>query len=252
MHPVSVEDLFQALYGGRALPARAVLLTFDDGHRSLLEHGLPLLAERGFPGLAFVVPGVLDTDQPFWWTETEELAAQGGRTARFPGLGPAALVSRLKRLPDRERLEVIEELRATAAGPAPRTPQLRRAELPLLERAGVAVGNHTMTHPCLPNCDDAKVEAEVTEAHRELREALGHDPRTFAYPNCDLDERTERLLGEAGYGAAFLFDHRAGPATPAQPLRISRLRVNATTNLGRLAMIVSGFHPALHRARRRS
>jgi peptidoglycan/xylan/chitin deacetylase (PgdA/CDA1 family) len=252
MRPVSVEDLFLALYGGRPLPARAVLLTFDDGHRSLLEAGLPLLAERGFPGLAFVVPGVLDSDRPFWWTETEQLRRQGGRTARFPELGPAALVSRLKRLPDAERLEVLEELRASAEGPPPRTPQLRRAELPLLEAAGVAVGNHTVTHPCLPRCDAAKAEAEVTEGHRLLRDALGHDPKTFAYPNGDWDERTEQLLAGAGYGAAFLFDHRANPATPPNPLRISRLRVNSTTSLGRFAMIVSGLHPALHHARGRS
>jgi peptidoglycan/xylan/chitin deacetylase (PgdA/CDA1 family) len=251
-HPVSVEDVLEAMYGGRSLPARAVLLTFDDGHRSLLDHGLPLLAERGFPGLAFVVPGVLDTDEPFWWTEAGQLAARGGRTARYPHLGPAALVARLKRVPDAERLEVMEELRATAPGPAPRTRQLRRAELPLLEAAGVEVGNHTMTHSCLPRCDDAKVEAEVSEAHRVLDEALGHRPRTFAYPNGDLDERTERLLGRAGYGAAFLFDHRANPATPPHPLRISRLRVNSTTSLGRFATIVSGLHPALHRARGRS
>jgi peptidoglycan/xylan/chitin deacetylase (PgdA/CDA1 family) len=252
MHPVSVEDLFQAMYGGRSLPARAVLLTFDDGHRSLLEAGLPLLAERGFPGLAFVVPGVLDTDQPFWWTETEQLMRQGGRAARFPELGPAAVVSRLKRLPDAERLEVVAELRATAEGPPPRTPQLRRAELPLLEAAGIAVGNHTMTHPCLPNCDDAKAEAEVAEGHRLLRDAIGHEPRTFAYPNGDWDQRTEKLLADAGYGAGFLFDHLASPATPPHPLRISRLRVNSTTSLGRFAMIISGLHPALHRALGRS
>src|SRR4029453_13306654 len=113
--------------------ARAVLLTFDDGHRSLLETGLPLLQERGFPAVAFIVPGGLDTDPPFWWTETEQLLGQGGRSERYPGLTPAAMVWRLKRVPDAERLEVIAELRETANGPPPRTPQLRRGELPLLE-----------------------------------------------------------------------------------------------------------------------
>jgi peptidoglycan/xylan/chitin deacetylase (PgdA/CDA1 family) len=252
MQPVSAGDLLQAIGGGPSLPARAVLLTFDDGHRSLLEAGVPLLAERGFPGLAFVVPGVLDTDQPFWWTETEQLLRQGGRSARFPGLGPAAVVSALKRLPDAERLAVLEELRASADGPPPRTPQLRRDELPRLEAAGITVGNHTVTHPCLPHCDDAKTGAEISEGHRLLRDALGHEPRTFAYPNGDWDERAERVLTGAGYQAAFLFDHRANPAIPPHPLRISRLRVNSTTSLGRFAMIVSGLHPALHHARGRS
>jgi peptidoglycan/xylan/chitin deacetylase (PgdA/CDA1 family) len=252
MHPVSMDDVLQAMGGGGSLPSRAVLLTFDDGHRSLLEAGLPLLRERGFPATAFVIGGVLDSDQPFWWTETEQLARQGGRSARLGGLDPAAMVRRLKQVPDGERLEVLEELRATAEGPPPRTPQLRRDELPLLEAGGVTVGNHTVTHPCLPRCDDAKAVAEVEQAHRLLGDALGHQPRTFAYPNGDWDGRAEEALAGAGYEAAFLFDHRANPATPRHPLRISRLRVNSTTNLGRFAMIVSGLHPALHHARGRS
>ena len=252
MRPVSLQDLLVAMYGGRSLPARAVLLTFDDGHRSLLEAGLSLLRERGFPAVAFIVPSVLDTDQPFWWTEAEQLIGQGGRSSRFHDLTPTAMVSRLKRLPDTQRLEVIDELRATAHGPPPRTPQLRRAELPLLESAGITIGNHSVTHPCLPHCDDGKAVTEVTEAHRLLRDAHGREPTTFAYPNGDWDPRAEQALADAGYETAFLFDHRANPSIPRHPLRISRLRVNSTTSLGRFAMIVSGLHPALHRARGRS
>ena len=251
MRPVSMDDVLRAMYGGRSLPP-GPSCSFDDGHRSVLEVGMPLLRERGFPAVAFVVPGVLDTDQPFWWTETEQLVRQGGRVALLPGLDPAPMVRQLKKLPDGERLEVIDELRATAEGPAPRTPQLRRDELPLLESAGITVGNHTVTHPCLPRCDAAKAVAERSEAHRLLTDALGHAPRTFAYPNGDWDGRPRRRWPDAGYEAAFLFDHRANPATPRHPLRISRLRVNSTTSLGRFAMIVSGLHPALHRARGRS
>jgi peptidoglycan/xylan/chitin deacetylase (PgdA/CDA1 family) len=252
MRPVSMHDVLTAMYGGRSLPARAVLLTFDDGHRSLLEVGLPLLRERGFPAVAFIVPSMLDTDQPFWWTEAEGLMRQGGQSQRYPGLTPAAMVWRLKRVPDAVRLEVMAELRATANGPPPRTPQLRRAELPLLESAGITIGNHSMSHPCLPHCEDGKVVAEVTESHRLLRDALGREPTAFAYPNGDWDPRAEQTLADAGYETAFLFDHRANPSTPHHPLQISRLRVNSTTSLGRFAMIVSGLHPALHRARGRS
>jgi peptidoglycan/xylan/chitin deacetylase (PgdA/CDA1 family) len=252
MQPVSADDLLGALYEGRPLPARAVLITFDDGHRSLLEAGLPLLRERGFPAVAFVVAGVLDSDTPFWWTETEHLVRHGGRAERFPGLTPAAMVSALKKLPDGERLAVIEELRDRADGPPLRTPQLRRDELPVLEAAGVAVGNHTLTHPCLPRCDADKAVAEVERSHRLLGDALGHAPLTFAYPNGDWDPRAEAALAAAGYQAGFLFDHRVSPPMPPHPLRISRLRVNSTTDLGRFSMILSGLHPALHRARGRS
>jgi peptidoglycan/xylan/chitin deacetylase (PgdA/CDA1 family) len=251
MRPVSLDQVLAAIRGEWMLPARAVLLTFDDGHRSMLEQGVPLLRALRLPAVAFVVPGVLDTDQPFWWVEADHLLRHGGRTRRLQETAPATLIARLKKAPDDERLEVLAELRRTARRPAPRVPQLRRGELPLLEAAGVAVGNHTMTHPCLPRCRDDKAAQEVERAHRQLTEALGHAPRSFAYPNGDWDERVERLLAEAGYEAAFLFDHRPNPAMPRHPLRISRLRVNSTTKLDRFATIVSGLHPALHHARGR-
>jgi peptidoglycan/xylan/chitin deacetylase (PgdA/CDA1 family) len=244
--PVALDDLTGALAGRRPLPERAVLLTFDDGERSLLEAGLPLLREHGLPAVAFVVVGLLDTQEPFWWTEVEQLA----RAANGPaGPAPATLVRQLKARPDRERLEVLADLRRAAPTPPAAVPQLRRDELPLLEAAGVAVGNHTMTHAVLPRCDDAKVAAEVGQAHRILEAALGHPPAAFAYPNGDWDERAERHLTELGYAAGFLFDHRVSPRAPGHRLRVSRVRVNSDTSLDRFAAIVSGLHPALHHAR---
>jgi len=250
--PVSLEEVAAAVARRRRLPPRAVLVTFDDGHRSLLDAGLPLLRERGIPAVAFVVAGLLDTETPFWWTEVEQLLARGGRTGGDGGRPPSVLVARLKAVPDAERLQAIAELRRTASGPAPPAPQLRRDELSLLEAAGIAVENHTWSHPCLPRCDDHKAAAEAHHAHRALRDVLGREPRAFAYPNGDWDERTERALAAAGYAAAFLFDHRVNLAAPGHPLRLSRVRVNSDTSLDRFAIILSGLHPALHHARGRS
>jgi hypothetical protein len=45
-HPISVDELDRAINSGIDLPDRSVLITFDDGHRSVLEHGLPILVAR--------------------------------------------------------------------------------------------------------------------------------------------------------------------------------------------------------------
>lgn len=47
----------RAALSGREPPPRSVVLTFDDGHRSLFEVAFPLLREHGFTGVAFLVPG---------------------------------------------------------------------------------------------------------------------------------------------------------------------------------------------------
>jgi peptidoglycan/xylan/chitin deacetylase (PgdA/CDA1 family) len=238
-HPVSLDAVVDAVRGRSALPERAVLVTFDDGARSVSDVALPLLRERGVPAAAFVVSGLLDTDEPYWWTEVEALGGTEG----------PALVRRLKEVADDERLATIAELRRVATAPAPRIRQLQKHELRALESAGIAVGNHSHTHPCLPRCADAKIVAEVADAHTTLTGALGHPPAAFAYPNGDCDTRTRRAVEDCGYDVAFLFDHRLSPAAPGDPLRVSRLRVDSTTTLDRFRSILSGLHPAVHRMR---
>ena len=56
--------------------------------------------------------------------------------------------------------------------------------------------------------------------------------------------RNAASLGELGYRAAFLFDHRINPPTPSA-LRVSRLRVDASAGQQRSRAISSGVHSGL-------
>ncbi len=51
---VSGEELGEAIRGGRPLPDRALILTFDDGLREQYQHALPVLQRLGVPALFFV------------------------------------------------------------------------------------------------------------------------------------------------------------------------------------------------------
>ncbi len=248
LHPVSVGEVLGAIAGRGGLPRHAVLITFDDGHRSVFETARPLLRARGMPAAVYVIAGLLGTDAPPWFTEAERLAERGGTARGVPAATPAALVRALKRVPDAARQQALADLRRTARGPAPAEPQLCRSELPMLEADGIAVGNHTLTHPCLNRCPESKVRHEIAESHRLLTDALGHAPRSFAYPNGDEDARVVRAVADCGYEAAFLFDHRLSPVPPPHPLRISRVRIDADAPLDRLRVITSGLHSAVFHA----
>lgn len=52
---VDLDAVLAAVEGGRGLPDRAVLLTFDDAYADLLDVVCPILEERGIPALAFAV-----------------------------------------------------------------------------------------------------------------------------------------------------------------------------------------------------
>jgi peptidoglycan/xylan/chitin deacetylase (PgdA/CDA1 family) len=249
MHPVSLEEVLYGIKGCRGLPRRAVLITFDDGDRSLLDVAMPMLRERGIPGVAFVIAGLLDTDTPQWEKEVRELALCGGTAADFSGLSADGYVRVLKNVSEELREAAIKELRRSASGASSAVPQLRLHELYALESAGITVGNHSLTHAPLSTCTEDKIRSEVSRSHESLTAALGHPPKAFAYPNGDADDRIIKMLTSLGYEVAFLFDHRISGFPPSDPLRISRVRVNSYTSLDRFKIIVSGLHPTLYHLR---
>jgi peptidoglycan/xylan/chitin deacetylase (PgdA/CDA1 family) len=246
---VSAEDVCRAIRGDGVLPKRAVLITFDDGDRTVYDVGLPILRGMGLPAVAFVVAGLVDTDEPFWWVEVEELVRNG---ARFPGVkfdSGREVVRWIKKLPNEERLAALGVLRKSANAVAEKTPQLTRDELRELDSCGIEIGNHTFSHPCLNQCDATTVEAEVRAGHERLAEIIGRPPRLFAYPGGDRHPTVPSVLRSLDYQAGFLFDHRIGRFPPRDPLAISRVRVNSTTSMNRYRTIMSGLHPFIHRAR---
>jgi peptidoglycan/xylan/chitin deacetylase (PgdA/CDA1 family) len=76
---VSLYDLLEAVTLGRQLPERAVVLTFDDGYRTLMEHALPILQPYGYTGTVFVVTQLMDEEFPQYltWAQAEALYSQG-------------------------------------------------------------------------------------------------------------------------------------------------------------------------------
>jgi peptidoglycan/xylan/chitin deacetylase (PgdA/CDA1 family) len=85
----SVSAYLEELDGGRPLPPKSVVLTFDDGYADFHEAALPVLAEHGLSATLYVTTGVLDGDTDWLpahpadrrpalsQTQLEEVAAAG-------------------------------------------------------------------------------------------------------------------------------------------------------------------------------
>jgi peptidoglycan/xylan/chitin deacetylase (PgdA/CDA1 family) len=58
-HPVFLADLRGYFVAGQALPARSVVLTFDDGYADFFQTAFPILRRLGFKAVAYIVPGFL-------------------------------------------------------------------------------------------------------------------------------------------------------------------------------------------------
>ena len=116
---VGLEAVMAAFEGRGALPQRAALVTFDDCYVDLLGEGLPVLAERGVPALAFAVAGLTgatnEWDRPLGARELPLLDSDGLRQLAAGGveIGSHAMTHRpLARL---EQGEAASEVAESAA-----------------------------------------------------------------------------------------------------------------------------------------
>jgi peptidoglycan/xylan/chitin deacetylase (PgdA/CDA1 family) len=60
---LSPANLLEIIKGGRELPQKAALLTFDDGYRDNLEHAYPILKELGLSAILFVPTDFIDQER---------------------------------------------------------------------------------------------------------------------------------------------------------------------------------------------
>jgi peptidoglycan/xylan/chitin deacetylase (PgdA/CDA1 family) len=76
-HVVRLADLQAFLAGERALPARSVVITFDDGYESVHRHAFPVLKKFNFPATLFAYSDFIGARDALSWPQFEELARSG-------------------------------------------------------------------------------------------------------------------------------------------------------------------------------
>lgn len=87
---VSMGQLFAAIYLGEPLPARPVLLTFDDGYADSYTQAAPILEKYGFSGTFFIITSMVGNEGYATWDQVLELEGRGmeigSHTAAHPDL----------------------------------------------------------------------------------------------------------------------------------------------------------------------
>lgn len=78
-HIVRLADLAEACAEHRALPHRALALTFDDGYADNYLNAKPVLAAAGAPATIFVATNRLTEDGEMWWDELDRIILSPGR-----------------------------------------------------------------------------------------------------------------------------------------------------------------------------
>jgi len=78
---IDLYDLSLAILGKKELPAKPVILTFDDGYADNYLNAFPVLQEYGLTGTFFVVTEFIDQNREGYmtWEMAKEMAAAGNR-----------------------------------------------------------------------------------------------------------------------------------------------------------------------------
>jgi peptidoglycan/xylan/chitin deacetylase (PgdA/CDA1 family) len=202
--PVGLSTVLACLQlGPESLPARALLLTFDDGYVNVARNALPALRRRGVPCAWFVVPGVVDEGGWLWPCTLEW---QHGRSPGFrrlrAELKAAAAPSRRERL---GHLLRPQERPAQCDYTLATWDDLARE----VRRGGVEVGSHGLTHELLSTCDrDETVARELHLSAELIRDRLGVAVFALAYAGGAVSPGVIEAARGAGYRLGFTTEPR--------------------------------------------
>jgi peptidoglycan/xylan/chitin deacetylase (PgdA/CDA1 family) len=143
--------------------AKTVAVTFDDGFRSVIEHGFPVLSEFGLPATIFVPAGLMGVGAPMRWRGLDRWLGTEWEDELMPA--------------------TWDELRG-------------------LRDAGWEIASHTWSHARLPQLGDDALATELVRSRERCAEEMGVPCETLAYPYGDHDARVQAMARDAGYAAA--------------------------------------------------
>ena len=167
---LTLHDALTAPGGGKAMA-----VTFDDAHVSVLDHAAPVLRALGVPATVYVPTDYAGTDRLMGWQGYD--AWLGTEHA------------------DELRCMGWEQLRGLAA-------------------EGWEIGSHTRSHPRLTQIGDEQLADELAGSRQACEEAMGAPCVSIAYPYGDHDDRVVRAARAAGYGLGVTVPTRWEVALP--------------------------------------
>ena len=226
---IGLNDYLDAVANGDSLPTKSVVITFDDGHAGNYEL-LPLIERMQIPITVFLCSGIVGTNRHYWFRHSDEV------TPELP---------RLKRLPEKERLERLKTMGFDKLQQYSDRQALSKEEI-LKMAPWVDFQSHTCFHPILPLCDDLTAEDEIVNSKVQLENDYGFRIRSLSYPNGDYSDRDVEIAKQAGYECGVTVDAGYNDRN-ADLFRLKRVSVNDAKTLDELIVKASGCFILLKR-----
>jgi peptidoglycan/xylan/chitin deacetylase (PgdA/CDA1 family) len=243
-HPVSLDDVLLFLRGEKELPARPVVVTFDDGYADNHDVAMPILNQTGVPATFYATVDCIETGILPWPSRLRHafLTTQHSQWEE-----PGGAVWPLNQDADRQQVflhasdhaaklagqlqnqfvhSVETKLEVGPPDPADKL-MMTWQQVRGLVAKGHLVGSHTLTHPNMAQIKDDEAETEMSESKRRLEQVLLSPVVHFSYPCPALSphwkKSTVAMSRQVGYHTAVTTD--AGQVRRSDdPLSLHRTR----------------------------
>jgi len=231
-HPIDLATFRDARAGGCALPERPVLVTFDDGYRSVFDLARPILRRYKIPAAVFVCSEPVRLQRLFWFD------------AVMRALGPDAFNAIRAQPGEAWRRAAAEH--DTPASDAPEIAPMTEAQVRQLADEGFEIGVHTASHAPLNHAPAAVQRDELESCRSALESWTGRRVDAVAYPfgapGADYTTETVAIAEDLGFAAGFTTRNDFARANePA--LERSRFVVLAAVTAAELAHRISYAWP---------
>ena len=241
-HPVSLQDVLDER-GGRRLPPRAVLVTFDDGYASVMDSAAALCSHLKVPAVFFLNAAFVDNHD----LAPDNLVCYAASVLGMAKVNEAARcvrnndVPKLQSLadvfgrffpaitiPERRRfLDALSDLGGFDGRQLAMQARLYLTSKQIRELAsrGFEIGSHTYTHVRCRSLLQQNLALEIDRNKTVLKSLSGREVRSFSVPygsSADLTRDLAAHLQRSGHKAVFLSESLANPRG-ADPLRLDRI-----------------------------
>ncbi|NVZ25392.1 poly-beta-1,6-N-acetyl-D-glucosamine N-deacetylase PgaB [Pseudomonas gingeri] len=188
--PVSVDQILAARGGGPELPAKAVLLSFDDGYASFYTRVMPVLRSYRWPALLAPVGTWIDTP--------------AGQPVNFAGeLRPRSQFltwAQIKEISASGLVEIAAHTDASHLGIVA-NPQGNQQPAAATRRYDASTGRYESEADF-----QARMRADVVAISNKIRAVTGYAPRVWVWPYGVADGTALKVIDGQGYKMALTLD----------------------------------------------
>lgn len=245
---ISLDDLQSWLEKKKKIRQKFICLTFDDGYRDNLIHGVPILEKHKVPATIYITNCLPNGTGILWWYLFETHAKTAKKLNLNSSIGRldfswenseqayvqfGSISDAIKSIPISELQTVLMEgfgKTALEFEELCRSVSLSWDEIATLSRHPlITIGAHTMQHVSVKQQNYEVVKAEMSSSKKELEHYIGKEVKHFAYPfggTFDVSSKDLEISESCGFrtstlnqaGNIFRNNHKSMHALARMPL----------------------------------